>query len=64
MSKQEFEATDTNRTWDLMNKLCQFLKKSQDSHFLIRVYFPNRFITLSETEDPFEFLVYDSKIST
>ena len=61
MSKQEFEVTDTNRTWDLINKLCQSLKKER-TRFLIIVYFSKSFITLSETEDCFEFPVYDSKI--
>ena len=59
MSKQEFEVTDTNRTCDLINKLCQYLKKER-TRFLIIEYFSKRFITLSETEDSFEYPVYDS----
>ena len=58
MSKQEFEVTDTNQTWDLINKLCQSLKKER-TRFLIIEYFSKRFITLSETEDSFEYPVYD-----
>ena len=43
MSKQEFEVTDTNRTRDLINKLCQSLKKRKDSFldysvFIKKVY--------------------------
>ena len=59
MSKQEFEVTDTNRTCNLINKLCQSLKKER-TRFLIIEYFSKRFITLSETEDSFEYPVYDS----
>ena len=58
MSKQEFEVTDTNRTCDLINKLCQSLKEER-TRFLIIEYFSKRFITLSETEDSFEYPVYD-----
>ena len=58
MWKQEFEVTDTNRTWDLINKLRQSLKKER-TRFLIIEYFSKRFITLSETEDSFEYPVYD-----
>ena len=39
MSKQEFEVTDTNRTWDLINKLCQSLKKRKDSFVDYSVFF-------------------------